>query len=253
MSKDEIIAALLDKLAQADLIHATVARQLHDEAGQTVAALGMHLQSIRQDLRLIAQSLEPNASTKREDSSNQLKLEESAAALTEVQKLLSGVMETLRQTSGALGKVPVRRVGLHRSLEGLARSSETTSQMKCQYKGDPSVRVEPETGVRLYRIAEEAVAFASSNRESPSTPVEGSRGGAPAPTEVGITLEFIEQKLQLEIQIRGTGTAITLSESLSFLRMKYWANEAAMQIFLDSSAGNGTIIKVFPNTICRES
>jgi PAS domain S-box-containing protein len=195
--------------AQEDERH-RLSRELHDQAGQALTALNIHLDLIRSDLPV-------------ESGSLRQRLRE-GAALTET------IMEQLRSLARDLRPPALDALGLSYALEGYCRDFASRTQLPVHYVGAELPDLPEAVDICLYRFLQEALTNASkhahanqvsvalrSDAEAVSLLVEDDGQGfeVKAGMASGIGLLGMQERLEpvggrLEIQSRpGQGTRLT--------------------------------------------
>ncbi len=135
-----------------------ISRDLHDDVGQSVAALKFCLH------RLAPLSKGP-----------------AAALVSECITLADATLERIRQLSRAMHPPELDALGLEEALRALVEGlrAATGLDMKCHFNGLLSRRFAPEVESAAYRIAQEALGNATRHARASSIllTVEGSAGG----------------------------------------------------------------------------
>jgi signal transduction histidine kinase len=212
LADDRHLAA---RIVQAqEMERARLARLLHDHAGQYLTAAGLQLDLLHLDL-------EENAIPQ-------------AARTAEIQRSLELVMEAVRDLGHQLSPTGVERTGLGMALDGLARRLRSDFHGIVRVLAEPAALPPPTAAAALYRIAEEAAVNAA--RHSGGTTIE-------------ILLKSSRQGLALEIRDNGHGfpPGDGVSSGLGLVIMEQYAEQAGLDLHIDSRPGQGTVVKA----LCR--
>lgn len=195
---------------------ARVSRLLHDEVGQVLSAVGLHLTVVRMDL----QEREPDV----------------AQRTVEIQNMLEQAVSLVRELSYELNPDLVARVGLHYALERLL------GRYKAHYDGALRLFYALATPLPLpvatafYKIAEQAVDNAVRHANS---------------NQISVVLNPTATSVTLEIRDNGKGFSVSSAEQepagLGLLLMRLHAERADLKLSVRSSPKKGTLIKVICN------
>ena len=191
---------------------ARISRLLHDDVGQVLSAVGLHLTVLKMDL----QDREPEA------------IERTLA----IQNMLEQAVNRVRELSYELNPDLVERVGLHYALERLLIRCRETTPTAIRMFNTIRVPLPVDAATALYRIAEQAVENA----------VKHSAG-----TQVRVVLRESGGQASMEVRDNGKGFAVEIAEEqphgLGLLLMRLHAERSAIQLTVRSSAKKGTIIR----------
>ena len=202
-----------------------LSRLLHDEIGQTLSAVGLHLDLVRMDV----ETDHPDV----------------AQRITACQEILEQALEQVRRLTCELHPEVVRRAGCATALSGLAA--------RFQKPGGPEIRLNHDTAAHLteavekacYRIAEQAIDNAV--RHAGASLIEVTlgalRGGGGG------------------VRIADDGAGFDLRSArreqcgLGLLLMKWEAERAGLTLRIRTAAGKGTIVRarVSPGTLGASS
>ncbi len=195
---------MLGLLAEREAEQAKVARMLHDDAGQVLSAIGLHLDVLRSDLTA-----------------------EQSGQVVEIQNLLEQVIGRIRAASQALHANVVERAGLGFALEQLVgRAREKAVGVKIRLQVTPGERWPNEPAHAAYRIVaallENALIHSRAQR--------------------------IEVRMQSGVvEVRDDGRGFDLEQrtnGLGLLQCRYLAKCAQLGMSIQSTAGQGTIVKL---------
>jgi signal transduction histidine kinase len=149
-----------------------ISRELHDEFGQVLTAIGSLLRRAAKDV--------PEQSTLHED-------------LQEVREIAQSTLNNIRSLSQALHPVLLEEAGLETTLDWYIPTVERQTGLVLHYeKSGSAFALETSAGVQVYRVAQEALN--NVNRHS-------------AAKEAWIRLRFQPEQLELEVEDHGTGFA----------------------------------------------
>jgi two-component system NarL family sensor kinase len=193
---------------------ARLSRLLHDHVGQSLSAAGLQLDLLRLDL---AEGASPFSQR-----------------IGEIQGMLEGVMDMVRDFSYEWNPTAVERVGLAAALNRLAR------QLRLEFAGSLRVVADlevppPSTAVvAFYRIAQEAARNAV--RHSGCSAIE-------------ILLKSMPSGPVLEIRDNGRGfdsfSEALRERGLGLWVMQEYADRAGIHLRIDSAEGKGTSVRAF--------
>ena len=189
-----------------------MSRVLHDEVGQVLTAVGLHLTVLKMDL----QEREPEAIER---------------TIT-IQNMLEQAVIRVRELSYELNPDLVERVGLHYALERLLiryrEHAPCTIRLFDTIRGPLPVAV----ATAFYRVAEQAVDNAVRHATC---------------TQLRVVVKESGGQVALEVRDNGNGFELSSAEEqprgLGLLLMKLHAERSGIQLTVASSARKGTIIK----------
>jgi len=189
---------------------------LHDHVGQYLSAAGLKLDLLRMDL---AESGFPVSERTQE-----------------IQAMLETIMELVRDFSHELNPAVAERIGLRAALDRMA------GRLRADFKGtvrlltDPKAHTPPEAAAALYRIAQEAAGNAV--RHAGCSAIE-------------ILLKSSRSGPSLEIRDNGRGFdssgGALRGRGLGLLVMEQCAEQAGIDLRIDSAPGKGTVVRA----LCR--
>jgi signal transduction histidine kinase len=211
---DRHVAARLLQAQEAE--RSRWARLLHDRAGQFLTAAGLQLD-------LLHMELQDNALPQ-------------AARTAEIQSTLDLAMEAVRELGQQLSPLGVGRTGLRMALDGLAGRLRSDFHGVVRVLADPAATPPPDAATALFRIAEEAAVNA----------VRHSGGSA-----IEILLKATRHGPALEIRDNGQGFRLDdhMAAGMGLVIMEQYAEQAGLDLHIDSRPGHGTVIKA----VCRSA
>ena len=210
--EQELRNTALRVLKGQELERTRLARFLHDEVGQCLSAAGLQLALLRMDLERVVPDI--------------------PARTAEVQQVLEGVMERVREFSYELNPSMVERAGLYSALDRLVGRVRREFHGTLRLMADSTLRLETPIANALYKIAEEAVENAI--RHSGGDLVE-------------VLLKSTRHGPILEVRDNGAG--FDASEvnggrrGLGLLIMEHCAAEANVELEVSSIRGRGAVIR----------
>jgi two-component system sensor kinase FixL len=211
-AEQELRHTVLDALKAQDFERSKVARFLHDSVGQNLTALGLQLDLVRMDL----ESISPGT----------------CAHVSQIQQLLGGMMEEVREFSYHLNPSIVERAGLRPALDRLVGGLRTRFAGTLRVSVDPSLKLDQKTASAMYQIAQEALE--NSVQHSSCSTIE-------------IALKSTRTSTVLEVRDNGRGfdTADPVGgcRGLGLLSMEHYAAQAGLDLSIDSNWKAGTTVK----------
>jgi signal transduction histidine kinase len=196
-------------LSEREAKHREYGRLLHDQVAPTLSAAGLHLDVMRMDL------------------SNQVPA--IAERTVEIQQLLEQAMVTIRDLSREMNTSVVDRAGLRFALEKLAERSQREFDGVLRFKYDCQLRVPPEPGTAMFRVAE--MALENALKHSGATKILLSVTGTRAAT------------MQVRDNGRGFSVDSARKRGLSLTMMQAYADERGLKLTIDSQTNAGTIVR----------
>lgn len=198
-----------------------ISRELHDEFGQILTAMGAMLGRAR--------NLAPENSQMRKD-------------LLEVREIAQGALDKVRSLSQALHPVMLDEAGLEPTIEWYLPVVERQSGIAISYKksGD-SFPVSAGSAVHIYRVLQEALN--NTARHS----------GA---KRAWVRLHYSAERLEMEIEDRGKGfTATRTRKGLGLVAMRERAELLGGKLSFENPPSGGTIVRlqVPKESVAREA
>ncbi|MDE3208269.1 MAG: PAS domain-containing protein [Pseudomonadota bacterium] len=205
------LSAYLQKVREEERLH--VCRELHDELGQTLTALGMGLQRLKKDVSL-------------RNTEGQERLG-SLIHLTRV------TTETVRRIASDLRPLMLDELGLEPSMEWLVETFSSQSAIQVDFHCDlVSVRFDEDTNTALFRILQESLTNVSRHAKA---------------SWVHIDIRETEADIQMRIQDNGCGIpdiGDAYRKSLGLVGMRERAYMLGGSLVLSSAEKTGTQIEV---------
>lgn len=194
---------------QEDLFR-TLARELHDEFGQVLTAVGMMLLRVEKKL--------PMGGGGRED-------------LREVRAIANQTLEKVRGMSQMLHPPVLDDYGLEKSIEWYLRQFEKQTGMKVHYeKEGAGPWIGDSVAIHVYRVLQESL-----NNVVRHAQVK----------EAWVRVAYSVEKIELEVEDHGVGLPEKLQESgLGMLGMRERAELLGGQIEFSRRAGGGTRVRL---------
>jgi len=214
-AEQELRHTVLSALKSQEQDRKMASQFLHDSVGQNLTALGLQLDLIRMDL----ETLSP----------------ETCVRIAEIQKMLEGMMEEVREYSYELNPSTVERAGLRTALDRLATRTRTHFGGTLRIHDDPAVKIDPKIASALYHIAQEAVANAVHHA---------------ACSAIEIALKSSRSGPILEVRDNGRGfdpgDVQGARRGLGLLSMEHYAAEAGLELTIASNRDTGTVVRIGP-------
>jgi signal transduction histidine kinase len=191
---------------------ARIARILHDGVSQVLSAVGLQLDVVRMDFREQAPEI--------------------VQRTADIQAMLESAIEELRGLSYELNPAIVERAGLAFALERLVGRFRGQAG-PIRLAADRDVRITPQQGTILYKIAEFALDNAVQHAQFRSAEV---------------LFRLARERAVLEIRDDGLGFSVHETEQrfqggLGLLLMRYYASQSGIRLSIHSARGKGTIVK----------
>jgi two-component system NarL family sensor kinase len=211
-AEQELRHTVLGALKAQEFERRMVSKFLHDRVGQNLTALGLQLDLVRMDLETVSP--------------------ETSARVVDIQRILEGMMEEVREYSYELNPSAVERAGLRSALDRLAARVRGRFTGALRVNVDPSLNLDPGVASAMYQIAQEAVenALQHSSCSAIEIAVKSTRTG-PA------------------MEIRDNGKGFDPADiaggrrGLGLLSMEHHAAQAGLDLSIRSSRGNGAAVR----------
>jgi signal transduction histidine kinase len=213
MPEGGLVLRMLDALEND---RARLPQLLHDRVGQTLSAAGLQLDLLGMDLAEAAIVIPQR--------------------IGEIQDLLDTAMGLVRDLNRELNPV-AERLGLRTALDQLAGRLRADFKGKVRVFADATAQPAPEAAAALYRIAQEAANGAAR------------RAGCSA---IEILLKSLRSGPALEIRDNGPGfdrDAALQGGGLELLVMQHFADQAGIELQIDSAPDRGTVVRA----LCRSA
>lgn len=187
-----------------------VARELHDEFGQTLTAMGAMLARARKQL--------PDDSALRSD-------------LADVAGVAQGLLEHVRELSQALHPSILDKIGLEGTVDWYVSTVERQSGVAVNYeRSGPALALDVNVAIQVYRILQEAL-----------TNVTRHAGAK----EAWVRLRSDETSLNLEVEDHGTGMVENRhGRGLGIVTMRERAALVGGTLEFDRPAEGGTLVRL---------
>jgi signal transduction histidine kinase len=187
-----------------------ISRELHDEFGQVLTAIGSMLRR--------AGNHAPEGSPLRQD-------------LLEVQEIAQSTLNNIRTLSQALHPVLLEEAGLESTLDWYIPTVERQTGLALHYeKNGQPFPVETGAGVHVYRVLQEALNNVSRH--------SGAR-------EAWIRLKFSPDALELEVEDHGTGfVAEKMQRGIGLVAMRERAELIGGVLAISPRVQGGTVVRL---------
>ena len=184
----------------------SVARELHDDFGQILTAIGTML-------RRAERKHLPAESPLRED-------------IAEVRGVVQEALEKTRSFSQALHPTILDDYGLEQAIERYVETFERQTGMEVRYEKHGEGEVADEKRIHVYRVLQEALTNVAKHSRA---------------SHVSVRLSFAGERLRLEVQDDGVGGAPAAGKGLGMVAMRERA-ELLRGRFAVAGNGNGTLV-----------
>ena len=201
-----------------------IARELHDESGQSLTALKISLELIRAQLPDEMHEIKEN--------------------LSDVLSLADKTMSNLRLLSHNLRPPGLDSYGLDAALAGLCQDFQAHTNLRVIYNGVEMANLAGLSSLSLYRFAQEALTNVAKHAQA---------------TEVEVTLKLDEGIITLTVEDNGQGFNVpNMEESLSvqgagLVGMIERLEMVGGQLYMQSTLGQGTQITASCTLYFREN
>ncbi len=206
------LKALSDRLLEVqEEERSRIARELHDDLGQSLTALKMDV------VGLLEQSAPVNGQS---------------AIARRILRTLDATVTSVQRISSELRPSMLDDLGLGVALEYEARMFEERTGVECELSLPPDVEVEPNVATAIFRIVQEALTNVA--RHSNAARVE---------------IRLRERANELLLEIRDDGRGVTAAEashpsSLGLIGMRERADLIGGTVLFEGVPGRGTIVSV---------
>lgn len=195
-----------------------IAREIHDELGQTLTALMMDLSWLEDRL------------AKTNEAATRRSLIEKTGSMM---KLVNSTMDTVRKIAAELRPGVLDELGLKAAIEWQAAEFERRTNIKCQLETDlDEVSVDRASATAFFRIFQESLTNIARHAHA---------------TVVNLSLEEQNGNLVLQITDNGRGISagkIADTHSLGLLGMRERAGQLGGEVSITGAAGEGTRVRV---------
>ncbi len=187
-------------------IFRSVSRELHDEFGQILTAIGAMLQRA-----------ERRPPPRVED-------------LREVQEIVQGTLDKVRLLSHALHPVVLDDVGFESAVDAYLPGFEKQTGIKIQYdKAGPARELDRGIAIHLYRVLQEALNNVARHSKCDAASVR---------------LQFLPKSVVLEVEDRGVGFANREKQGLGLVSMQERAELVNGRLEFGNREGGGALVRI---------
>lgn len=203
---------LLSRLLDAqERERARVAHDLHDELGQQLTALLLHLRA--------GLHCEPPATPQQH--------------IAAARQIASDSLESVRRLARGLAPMVLRDLGLRAAIERVCEDMSSASGLAIQRALEiPDVRLPPDVEISVYRIVQEALSNVARHAQA---------------TEAVVRLERSDGALRIRVEDNGCGLAArseAASGGMGIQGMRERAELLSGTLRVESRSGGGTIVRV---------
>ena len=185
-----------------------IGRDLHDELGQSLVALGFAADALKEDL--------------------EARFPKEAEAAGRIADQLHNAISKARNLARGLSPVDQDEGGLESALEQLAQSTSRLAGIFCSFLCDGPIEIQDNShAVHLYRIAQEALNNAMKHGQA---------------KEVVIALEASEEGLSLRVSDDGIGFTPSESSGLGLNIMRYRARTIGGTLAIQPNSPTGSVV-----------
>ena len=201
------LAQKLIATQESTLLH--ISRELHDEFGQILTAIGSMLRRAGRQA--------PEGSPLRAD-------------LVEVSEIAQSTLDKVRSLSQALHPVTLEEAGLESTVDWYLPVVERQNGIVIHYtKAGASFPVESRAGIHVYRVLQEALNNATRH------------SGA---KEVWVRLRFLDQELELDVEDHGKGFQSNGRRGIGLVAMRERAELLNGKLQFLHPQGGGTLVRL---------
>ncbi len=201
------LAQKLIATQESTLLH--ISRELHDEFGQILTAIGSMLRRAGRQA--------PEGSPLRAD-------------LVEVSEIAQSTLDKVRSLSQALHPVTLEEAGLESTVDWYLPVVERQNGIVIHYtKAGASFSVESRAGIHVYRVLQEALNNATRH------------SGA---KEVWVRLRFLDQELELDVEDHGKGFQSNGRRGIGLVAMRERAELLSGRLEFLHPQGGGTLVRL---------
>lgn len=198
---------LLGFVSERESDYARLARFLHDEVGQVLSAVGLHLDALRHDFGAGMPELDQRTG--------------------DIQQMLETIIGRIRDLSYELNPSVVQRIGLQYALDRLTARFRGVFSGTIRARLDPAIRVPPDRAEAMFRGAEAALGLATA---------------IPKCTQIELQLKRNRTDFVLEIRVNAI-IDFEAQSSFPALLMKYYAGRHDIDLKVIPAAKSGTIVR----------
>jgi signal transduction histidine kinase len=187
----------------------SVSRELHDEFGQILTAIGTMLQ------RAEKKGLPPG-SPLRED-------------VAEVKEIVQVTLEKTRSLSQALHPTVLDDYGLEKAMERYMPAFEKQTGITVRFEKKGSAPVPDEKAIHIYRVLQEALNNVAKHSQS---------------SEASVRVQFGPERLRLEVEDHGVGMNGSSGRGLGLIAMRERAELLHGRLDIRRAAAGGTLVSL---------
>ncbi len=197
----------------------SISRELHDDFGQILTAIGTMLQRTGRRLSQDPESLR--------------------ADLREVQEIVQTTLEKVRTLSHALHPVILDEIGLESAVDQYLPAFEKQTGITIQFEKSGTVR-ELDRGVtiHLYRVMQEALNNVAKHSKS---------------KRAAVRLRYLPEAVVLEVEDEGVGFDAAEGKGMGLISMRERAELVKGHLEIEGHAGRGARVRLLVPTAAQES
>jgi signal transduction histidine kinase len=191
-------------------ILASISRELHDDFGQILTAIGGMLQRAERRLSQDPEGLRPD--------------------LREVQEIVQSTLDKVRSLSHSLHPVMLDEIGFESALDQYLLAFEKQTGIEIKYeKPGCGGRLDPALGIHVYRVIQEAL----------NNVAKHSNG-----TRAEVRLRYLPEATVLEVQDNGSGFLSRGRQGLGLVSMRERADLLNGSLELDNAGTGGAVVRL---------
>ena len=211
-AEQELRNTVLSALKAQEFERHMLSKFLHDVVGQNLTALGMQLDLARMDVENVSP--------------------ETCVRLLEIQKVLEGIMEQVREYTYHLNPSAVERAGLRSALDRLVIHIRERFPGPVRVNVDPNLKLDPKYATAFFHIAQEAVE--NSVQHAGCSAIE-------------IAVKSTRSGASMEVRDNGRGfdpaNVHGGARGLGLLSMEHYAAQAGLDLSITSNKKTGTTVR----------
>jgi two-component system, NarL family, sensor histidine kinase UhpB len=191
-----------------------IAREIHDELGQSLTCMSM-------DLAFLERQLPKGQGS-----------EQATARVAALAEMIKETVQTVRRISSELRPSILDDLGLAAGLEWLGRDFETRTGLRCAVSVPNNIEISPERGIAVFRMCQEALTNVARHANA-----------------THVSIDLVEADGQLTLEVRDNGRGISPQElqghaSFGLLGMRERATLLGGTATITGQPGKGTSVEV---------
>jgi signal transduction histidine kinase len=197
----------------------SISRELHDDFGQILTAIGTMLQRAARRL-----DQEPPSAY---------------ADLREVQEIVQSTLDKVRSLSHALHPAVLEEIGLESALEQYLRTFERQTGVAVQFeKSGVAPELDRSAAIHIYRVMQEALNNVAKHAKC---------------KRASVCLRYLPESVILEVKDEGIGLDSVRKPGMGFVSMRERAELMNGRLEIEGRAGQGALVRLCVPVASRES